>query len=58
MLREDDSAGHVATDLPNEVESHTLEELPPPWDRTYLLVQHLLQHALGITDVVLDPRQR
>ena len=57
MLREDDGAGHIATDLPNEVEANALQELLPPWDWTNLLLQNLLRCALGITNVVLDPSE-
>lgn len=57
VLREDDGAGHIATDLPNEVEANTFQELLPPWDWTNLLLQSLLWCALGITNVILDPRE-
>jgi len=57
VLREDDGAGHIATDLPDEVEAHSLEQLLPTGHWTDVLLQSLLWCALRITDVILDPRE-
>ena len=42
MLREDDCVGYIATDLTDEVEAGTLEQLPPSRYRAHLLLQRLL----------------